>query len=264
MSTTSSGLTDLVLTRDGDVAVVTLNRPEKRNALRAGTFGDLLSAFTDLLGDPGVRAIVLTGAGDRAFSAGADLSEPPIGQDVGPMLERVQTMLNTIEEAGTPVIAAMNGDAFGGGLEIALACHFRVMSRGARLGLTESNLGIMPAAGGTQRLTRLIGPARALELMIFGKRVEAEEAYHLGIVQRLSEPGRTLEDGLALARSIARRAPIAVRGIVHTVMTSLNRGSIAEGLRLERECFAKCAQSSDAVEGVAAFFAKRDANFEGK
>jgi enoyl-CoA hydratase/carnithine racemase len=259
-----SSYTDLVVARDADVAVVTLNRPEKRNALRSETFTDLYGAFSELLPDPGVRAIVVTGAGDRAFSAGADLSSPPIGEDVGPMLSRVQTMLDWIEEAGTPVVAALNGDAFGGGFEIALACHFRVMSRGARVGLTESNLGIMPAAGGTQRLTRLVGAARALEFMVFGKKIDAEEAYQLGIAQRLSEPGRAVDDAMALAHSIARRAPIAVRGIIQAVMGGLNKNSLAEGLRLERECFQKCATSEDAVEGVAAFFQKREAAFKGK
>lgn len=256
--------TDLVVARDADVAVVTLNRPEKRNALRTETFTDLYAAFSELLSDAAVRAIVLTGAGDRAFSAGADLSSPPTGEDVGNMLARVQAMLNTIEEAGTPIVAAMNGDAFGGGFELALACHFRVLARGARVGLTESSLGIMPAAGGTQRLPRLIGVGRALEYMVFGKKIDAEEAYQLGIAHRLSEPGRALEDGMTLAHSIAKRAPLSVRGIIHTVMTGLNKNSFEEGLREERESFAKCATSEDAVEGIAAFFQKREADFKGK
>jgi enoyl-CoA hydratase/carnithine racemase len=256
--------TDLVVGRDADVAVVTLNRPEKRNALRTETFADLQAAFGELIADASARVIVLTGAGDRAFSAGADLSAPPIGESVEPMLERVQKLLDWIEEAGTPIVAALNGDAFGGGCELALACHFRVMSRSARIGLTESNLGIMPAAGGTQRLTRLVGPAKALEFMVFGKKIDAEEAFRLGIVHRLSEPGRAVDDAMALARSIARRAPLAVRGIIQAVMAGQNRGSLAEGLRLERECFARCAASEDAVEGVSAFFQKREPEFKGK
>jgi enoyl-CoA hydratase/carnithine racemase len=256
--------TDLVVARDADIAVVTLNRPEKRNALRKETFDDLYMAFTELVQDPAVRAIVVTGAGDKAFSAGADLSSPPIGEDVGPMIERVQALLDWVEQAGTPIVAALNGDAFGGGCEIALACHFRVMSRSARIGLTESNLGIMPAAGGTQRLSRLIGAAKALEYMIFGKRIDAEEAYQLGIAHRLSEPGRAFEDALALARSIARRAPLAVRGIIQAVMAKEQKGSMAEGLRVERECFARCATSEDAVEGVSSFFQKKEPEFKGK
>ncbi len=258
--------TDLIVARDGDVAVVTLNRPEKRNALRNETFADLFTAFRDLVADETVRAIVLTGAGDRAFSAGADLSEGPqsLGADVDGSLARIQAMLDWMEGAGTPIVAAINGDAFGGGCELALACHFRVMSRGARIGLTETNFAIMPAAGGTQRLTRLVGPGRALEYMIFGKRIDAEEAYQLGIVQRLSEPGRALEDAMAFARAIARRPPIAVRGIIRAVMGGLQSGSMKEGLRLERECFVKCAQSQDALEGIAAFFAKREPSFQGK
>jgi enoyl-CoA hydratase/carnithine racemase len=256
--------TDLIVARDGDVAVVTLNRPEKRNALRSETFSDIFAAFGELMNDASVRSIVLTGAGDRAFSAGADLSSSPAGlADANGMLERVQKMFDWIESAGTPVIAALNGDAYGGGCELALACHFRVMARGARIGLTESNFGIMPAAGGTQRLTRLIGVGRALECMIFGKRIDAEEAYQLGIANRLSEKGRALEDAMALARAIARRPPLSVRGIIRAVMGGLS-GSMREGLALEREGFAKCAASEDAVEGVSAFFQKRDPNFQGK
>ncbi len=258
------GYTDLVVAREGDTAVVTLNRPEKRNALRRETFEDLYGAFQELLTDPSVRAVVLTGAGDKAFSAGADLSAPPFAAEdtVEKTVGRVQTFLDWVEEAGTPVVAALNGDAFGGGCEVALACHFRVMDRRARIGLTESNLGIMPAAGGTQRLTRLIGVSKALGYMIFGKRIEAEEAFRLGLAHRLSDPGRAFEDAMALARTIAGRPPVSVRGIVTAAFHGLNRG-LKAGLDAERDGIARCLSSQDSMEGISAFLEKRDPKWKG-
>ncbi len=256
--------TDLIVSREGDVAVITLNRPEKRNALRTETFADLAGAFQETLGDDTVRAIVLTGAGDRAFSAGLDLSQAPTGDDMVATVGRVQSLLNCVEEAGTPVIAALNGDAFGGGCELALACHLRVMDRRARVGQTESHFGIMPAAGGTQRLVRVVGLARALELLLFAKKVEAEEAYRIGLVHRLSEAGRALEDAMVLARDLARRPPLAVRGTIQAIFRGLNQGSLAEGLAAERENVARCAMSEDAMEGITAFLQKREPEFRGK
>jgi enoyl-CoA hydratase/carnithine racemase len=256
---------DLVVARaEAGIAVVTLNRPEKRNALRAETFGEIFAAVGELVADATVRAIVLTGAGDKAFSAGADLSAPPFSVgNVDEMLDRVQSMLSWMEEAGTPIVAAVNGDAFGGGLEIALACHFRVMSRTARLGLTETNLGIMPAAGGTQRLTRLVGLPRALECIVFGKRIDAEEALRIGLAHRLCEPGRALEEALAFARALARRAPLSVRGSIQAIYAGVNKG-LAAGHKAERDGLARCASSADAMEGISAFFQKREPEFQGK
>ena len=256
--------TDLVVTRaEPAIAVVTLNRPEKRNALRAETFAEIFAAVSELVADPDVRAIILTGAGDKAFSAGADLSSPPTSvPDVDGMLNRVQSMLTWMEESGTPIIAAVNGDAFGGGCEVALACHFRIISRNARLGLTETNLGLLPAAGGTQRLTRLLGVSRALEAIVFGKRFDAEEAYQLGLAHRLCESGRALEEALVFARAIARRAPIGVRGSIQAIYAGVNKG-LEAGHKAERDGFAKCAASGDAMEGISAFFQKREPDFKG-
>jgi enoyl-CoA hydratase/carnithine racemase len=258
--------TDILVTRpEPGIALVTLNRPEKRNALRAETFAELGAAMAELVPDPETRAIVVTGAGDRAFSVGADLSSPPSSvDDIDGMLARIQGVFTWMEESGTPTIAALNGDAFGGACEIALACHFRVMARGARIGQTETDFGIMPAAGGTQRMARLVGVSRALECIVLGRKIDAEEALRIGLVHRIAEPGRALHDALALAREVAARAPIAVRGAIRALFTGLNRGSIQEGERAEREGLARCAASADVLEGVAAFFEKRAPRFQGK
>jgi enoyl-CoA hydratase/carnithine racemase len=261
---------DIKVRREGTVAVVTLDRP-KVNALRTQTMEELAAAFTELQGDASVRVIVITGAGEKAFSGGADLSSAfrgdvkpgSEGQTIEAGLERFHVMLDQME-AGKPVIAAINGFAFGGGCELALACHFRVMDPRAEIGLTETNVGIFPAGGGTQRLPRLVGLGRALDMIVFGRRVGADEAVRIGLATRVArEPGKSLEDALHLAREIEKRPPIAVAAALEAIFTGIRFGP-GMGLAAERSGLARVVATEDALEGMQAFFEKRAPSFKGR
>src|SRR2546421_687786 len=189
----------LVVTREESFAVVTLNRPPA-NAISVELVQELNAVLGEFVDDDGVRALVLTGAGEKIFCAGADLGSAFSGGNVDAFIRFGNSVLRKIERYPKPVIAAMNGHALGGGCEIAMACHFRLLKEGARMGQTESNLGIIPGFGGTQRMPRLIGRTKALEFMILGTQVPADECLALGLVNRRSKEGRALEDAKALAR----------------------------------------------------------------
>lgn len=253
---------NILLAREESHAVITLNRPPA-NAISEGLIEDLASALDELEGDDAVRAIILTGAGDRIFCAGADLAAGFGGGDVETFLRRGNALLCRMEEFPKPIIAALNGHALGGGCEIAMACHFRIMKETARIGQTESNLGIIPGYGGTQRLPRLIGRTKALEFLILGTQIPAPEALALGLVNRLTEEGKTLEDARALARLLAQRPPVATRLIIRAVNRGLD-GTLAAGLDVEREAFLEVVKTEDAAEGIQAFFAKRAPEFKGR
>ncbi|HEV8675847.1 MAG TPA: enoyl-CoA hydratase-related protein [Methylomirabilota bacterium] len=254
----------LIVEREDGFAVVTLNRPPA-NAISAQLVIDLDAAVAELERDAAVRAVIITGAGDRIFCGGADLgsafSGGP-GADLEAFLRRGNAVLRRIETLPKPVIAAIQGHATGGGCEIAMACHLRVMKETARIGQTESNLGIIPGYGGTQRLPRLIGRTKALEFLILGTQIPAPEALALGLVNRLSKDGETLPDAKALARTIAQRAPVATRLIIQCVDAGLN-GSIDEGLEVETRAFLQALATEDAGEGIQAFFQKRSPQFKG-
>src|SRR5262249_21971037 len=197
-------------------AVITLNRPPA-NAISVELVRDLNAALNSVENDDDVRSVIITGAGDRIFGAGADLGSAFSGDDVATFIRFGNSVLRKIERYPKPVIAAMNGHALGGGCEIAMACHFRLLKEGARMGQTESNLGIIPGFGGTQRMPRLIGRAKALEFTILGTQIASDECLALGLVSRLSKEGKTLDDARALARQIAKRPPIATRLILEAV-----------------------------------------------
>jgi enoyl-CoA hydratase/carnithine racemase len=254
----------LILERGEGHAVVTLNRPPA-NTISPQLVLDLEAAVNELMRDDGVRAIVLTGAGDRIFCGGADLSSAFGGgaDDLDAFIRRGQALLRRIEHAPKPVIAAIQGHATGGGCEIAMACHLRVMKETARIGQTESNLGIIPGFGGTQRLPRLIGRTKALEFLILGTQITAPEALQLGLVNRLAKEGETVADARALAITIARRAPIATRLIVECVDRGLD-GPLEAGLDLEVRSFLETLRTQDAGEGIQAFFQKRPPEFKGR
>ncbi|MFQ5898899.1 MAG: enoyl-CoA hydratase/isomerase family protein [Candidatus Methylomirabilia bacterium] len=252
----------LQITHEESHAVVTLNRPPA-NAISEQLVKDLNTALDELEQDPAVLSVIITGAGEKIFCAGADLGSAFSGGEVERFIKFGNTVLRRIERFPKPVIAAINGHAMGGGCEIAMACHLRVMKETARIGQTESNLGILPGYGGTQRLPRLIGRTKALEFLILGTQMPAAEAHQLGLVNRLSREGETLDDAKAMARLIAKRAPLATRLIIQAVDDGLN-AAIDQGLEAETRAFLATLRTEDAAEGIQAFFQKREATFKGR
>ena len=246
--------------KSGHVCTVTLNRAPV-NAVNLTMREDLSRALDELEKDADTRVIIITGSGDKAFCAGMDIKDianiakGPGGSEIWTRIDRFQK----------PVIAALNGFALGGGCELAMACHFRIMTPDdeAKIGLTELNLGIIPGWGGTQRMTRLVGRSKAMELMLFSKRLTPREALEAGLVDRLSAPGAVLKEAREMAGVLAKRPPIAVTSVLKCIIGGLDRG-IDEGLKLERECAAVVAQSEDAREGFTAFLQKREPDFKGK
>jgi enoyl-CoA hydratase/carnithine racemase len=252
----------ITLAREESYALITLNRPPA-NAISEQLVTELNAAFGSVQGDDSVRAVIVTGAGDRIFCGGADLGSAFSGGDVEQFIRFGNSVMRRIERFPKPVIAAINGHAMGGGMEIAMACHLRVMKETARMGQTESNLGIIPGYGGTQRLPRLIGRTKALEFLLLGTQVPAQECLDLGLVNRLSKDGETLNDARNLARQLARRAPLASAAIIAAVDQGLEV-PMAKSIDIEIEQFLPTLRSEDAAEGIQAFFAKREPQFKGK
>jgi enoyl-CoA hydratase/carnithine racemase len=252
----------LLLAREDAVAVVTLNRPPA-NAISEVLIRELDAALTEIEADGSVRAVVITGAGDRIFCAGADLGSAFSGGDVSEFIRTGNRVLRRIERLPKPVVAALNGHALGGGCEIAMACHLRILKDTARMGQTESNLGIIPGYGGTQRLPRLIGRGLALEHLLLGTQIPAAECLRIGLVNRLAREGETLSDAIALARELAKRPPIATRLIIQAVDDGLPV-TIDAALEIETRAFAEVIRTEDAGEGMQAFFQKRPAQFKGR
>jgi enoyl-CoA hydratase len=253
------------VSRDDGVAVVTVNRPDALNALDAETLGALRDRLVEIADEPDVRVVVLTGAGDRAFIAGADI-EYMSGLDVdeakrwGALGQEAGRLLETMPK---PTIAAVNGFALGGGCELALACDFRYAARNAKLGQPEVNLGIIPGWGGTQRLARTVGIGVAKELVLTGRMVDAEEALRIGLVNAVFDQGELVEKTLQSARALAAKGPLALAA----AKSALNRalaGDHAENLEREAEDFGELFASEDAKEGMTAFAEKREARFTGR
>ncbi len=251
--------------RRESVTIVTLNRPEKLNALSRETIAALSAAFKNFESDSELRAVILTGAGDRAFSAGTDISELiHVGDDEAEKIaERGQQLCSQIEQSPVPVIAAINGIAAGGGCELALACHLRIATRNARFSLPETKLGIIPGYGGTQRMTRELGRARALELILTSGIINAEDALRLGLVNRVVPSAELSTAAEALAGEIAQLAPLAIRACLKAVVVGTEL-PLAEGLALEAKLFASLFATEDMREGTRAFLEKRKPNFMGK
>jgi enoyl-CoA hydratase len=250
--------------RDG-VAAVTVNRPDKLNALNALLIGELDACLGALGEEPAVRAVILTGAGPKAFVAGADIAElVGLGAAAAERLaRRGQALMDRIENLGKPVIAAVNGFALGGGLELAMACSFRYAADTARLGLPETGLGLIPGYGGTQRLPRLVGRGRALELILTGDLVDAATALALGLVDKVV-PAAELPDAVrAAAAKMTARSPLALRAALQAVGDGLSLPQDG-GCRLEAALFGVCGASADAREGCRAFLEKRKPEFRGE
>jgi enoyl-CoA hydratase len=255
---------NLLLAREGATALVTINRPQVLNALDSTTLDELGRAFLDLQRDPAVRTIILTGSGEKAFAAGADISELARLRptDLEAHARRGQRVFELIEMCGKPVVAAINGFALGGGCELAMACTLRVAAETARLGQPEVNLGLIPGFAGTQRLTRLVGKAAALELLLTGRQIMAEEALRLGLVHRVVPIGSLMSETRAIATELSGKAPIAMRYIIEAV----NRGievSFGEAQALEATLFGLIASTADMREGTRAFLEKRKPAFTG-
>jgi len=256
----------VTLERRNGVAIVTLDRPSKMNALSRGMVQELGRLGRELGGDPNVRAVVITGAGNQAFCAGADLTERRSMSDVEVehQLALYRSELEWIDPFPAPVVAAINGVALGGGLELALMCDLRVAAEHALVGFPETTLGIIPGAGGTQRLPRIVGEARAKELLLLGRRITASHALMIGLVNRVTRPAAdVLEDTLEWIRPIVEGAPVAQRVALAAVDATRTLG-LASGLVRERELYAECLTTADRREALSAFAEKRKPVFKGK
>lgn len=250
--------------RDG-IAFVTINRPEKLNALNRSVMEELHACFEGIANDEEIRSVILTGAGEKAFVAGADINElavqtPVQGKETSLFGQRV---LNAIENLGKPVIAAVNGYAFGGGCELAMACTLRIASENARFGQPEVKLGIVPGYAGTQRLARLVGKGRALEIILSGEAITAQEAYRIGLVNQLVAAKELMVAAETLARKIMANGPLAVKLALEAVNHGMEMTQ-REGEFLEATLFGLCCTTEDMKEGTRAFLEKRPAKFVGK
>ncbi len=256
---------NLACVTEGGVATVTVSRPAKLNALNAATIDELTACFQSLADDPAVGAVVLTGEGEKAFVAGADIGELAnlSAVEAEALAVRGQTLMHLIENLGKPVIAAVNGFALGGGCELAMACTFRYAAEGARLGLPETGLGLIPGYGGTQRLPRLIGRGRAMELILTGDMVDAATARDLGLVNRVLPGEELLPTALATAAKLAAKSSLTLRVALKAVNDGLAL-DLDGGCRLEAALFGECGSSEDAAEGCAAFLEKRKPEFKGR
>ena len=253
------------LRREAPLGWIIINRPDKLNALNIETIRDLYSAFMSLRDDPEIKSVILTGSGDKAFVAGADISElarldQASGKDY--VLEG-QELTKLIENYRKPVIAAINGYALGGGTELALACHIRIASENAKMGQPEVKLGLIPGFGGTQRLARLVGKGKAMELVLSGKMIDAQEALAIGLVNSVVPQSDLVSTCEVLAREMIANAPLALEYSIRAINEGLDK-SLPEGLLLEAELFGTACSSEDSDEGTKAFLEKRKANFQGK
>lgn len=255
----------VLVERHDHVTLLTLNRPDKLNALNADVLSSLELILSDLKADDSVRAVVITGSGPKAFAAGADIAELNEQDAVRGRLfaERGQRVFNAIERFGKPVIAAVNGFALGGGCELAMACHLRFASTTARFGQPEINLGIIPGYGGTQRLPRLVGQARALELILSGDMINADEAHRLGLVNRLYDAESLLTQALSFASALAGKAPLALYACLEAVQAAEDLSGL-EGMYAEASIFGRTCGTEDFKEGTRAFLEKRTAEFTGR
>jgi enoyl-CoA hydratase/carnithine racemase len=258
-------LENLLIERDGPIAIVTVNRPKVLNALNSQTMDELRRAMLSFRHDDSVRAVVITGAGEKGFIAGADINElavqsPTSGRDHA---MRGQHVLDLIENLGKPVIAAINGYALGGGCELAMACTIRIAADTAKIGQPEINLGLIPGYAGSQRLPRLIGAGRALELLLTGEQITAAEAHRLGLVNRVVPAANLPAEARTLAAALAAKAPIAVRYIIDSVHKGLQM-SFGDAQVFEATLFGLVASTEDMREGTRAFLEKRKAEFKGK
>ena len=263
--TTGPNLENVLYEKKGLIAYVTVDRPMVLNALNTSTWNDLKAAFEDAKTDASVRGVILTGTGDKAFIAGADISELAHldAYEAEESSRLGQGVLDFIENLGKPVIAAINGFALGGGCETAMACTMRIAVEHARFGQPEVKLGLLPGGGGTQRLPRLVGKGRALHLILTGETISAQEAYRIGLVNEVVSAESLIERAETILKQVAANAPIAVKFSVDAANKGLDSSQSA-GLALEAAYFGICAASEDKKEGISAFLEKRTPKFRGR
>jgi enoyl-CoA hydratase len=256
---------NLLYEKKSSIAYVTVNRSKVLNALNMATMEELRAAFTDIQNDAAVRVAILTGSGDKAFIAGADIGELSKHDAVSgkEYTHRGQSVLDLIESLGKPVIACINGFALGGGCEIAMACTMRLAGSNAKLGQPEVKLGIIPGYGGTQRLPRLVGRGIAMQLVLTGEMISAEEAHRIGLVNEVVAPAELIPRAEAIAQKIIANAPLAIQYAMEAVNHGLDL-PLSEGLYLEATLFGVCCATEDKKEGTTAFLEKRAAAFKGK
>lgn len=254
----------ILLEKEAPIGLLTINRPDKLNALNMATIKELHKAFKELEADDRIRVILLTGKGEKAFVAGADISEFAhfsVKEGAALALKGQELLFNLIENLETPVIAAVNGYALGGGLELAMACHIRIASHNARLGLPEVSLGVVPGYGGTQRLPQLIGKGRALEMIMTGAMIEAEKGLEYGLINQVTSLEELLPYVRKLAGKIANNSPVAIRYAIKAVNAGFKYDE--DGFKTEIKAFGKCFGTADFKEGTTAFLEKRKASFPG-
>jgi enoyl-CoA hydratase len=246
------------------VLTITINRPDKMNALNRTVMEELQRAVADGIKDETVRSMIITGSGNKAFVAGADISEfrGLRAEEAQALARKGQDIFFSIERSPKPVIAAVNGFALGGGCELAMSCHFRIASSNAKFGQPEVNLGIMPGYGGTQRLTQLIGKGRATELIISGNMIDAATALQYGLVNQVVAPEELLKTAMALLETINQKAPVAIAHCIRSVNAVFDE--TVDGFELEINSFGECFDTEDMKEGTAAFLEKRKPVFKGK
>jgi enoyl-CoA hydratase/carnithine racemase len=252
---------NIILEKRGNISIVTINHPPA-NAWNLATMEEFEKVIDTVEQDKETRVIIITGAGEKSFSAGFDVSDAANAAKTSPKGKALWTRIDRFPK---PIIAAINGFAFGGGLELAMACHFRIMVDHPKVtvGLTELNLGIIPGWGGTQRLPLLVGRSTALDMILFSKRIGAQEAMKIGLINQISAPGKLMEDALAFAQKLAERPPIAVSCVLKAMAAGVYEG-LEQGLKVEDEGTARVGQSKDCIEGFTAFLEKRQPVFRGE
>lgn len=253
------------LEKKNKIAYVTIDRPKVLNALNMATMEELRQVFTDLKDDREIRVVILTGGGEKAFVAGADINELARNNPVEAKAytHKGQAVLDLIENLGKPVIACINGFALGGGCEIAMACTMRLAGENAKLGQPEVKLGIIPGYGGTQRLPRLVGTGLAMQMVLTGEMISAQEAHRIGLVNEVVAPDKLIARAEEIAGKIIGMAPLAIQYCMEAVLQGMNM-TLQEGLFLEATLFGMCCATEDRKEGTTAFLEKRPANFQGK
>ncbi|SFA79757.1 MULTISPECIES: enoyl-CoA hydratase-related protein [unclassified Bacillus (in: firmicutes)] len=247
------------------LAIVTIDRPDAMNAFNYDTLVELQNTVEKIRIDKEVRVVLFTGAGDRAFSVGADLKERKnlSDEDVKRNIYKINDVFNSIDQLPQPTIAVINGYAFGGGMELALACDFRIATAGTLMGLTETSLAIIPGAGGTQRLPRLVGQAKALELILTARRLTSDEAMEYGLLTKVVEPSMLMESSMEFANLMLANGPVALQQAKYAIKQGMN-ADLMTGLQIERKAYEVTIPTEDRMEALKAFSEKRKANFIGK